>query len=353
MVFTNAQPFPYTISPLSNITPFTYPDGITYLEKLEGMRKWLNDVLVPEFDAGIDNAIMEFQTGISNAELEITNKVNEWQASWDAFTANVEIEIAAMNDPVFAGLVNNAVSATRVALNAVIDSIAVTPAEVPGIVNPLIAAADTALETSLNAAIALKLNAAEKGAVNGVATLGADSKVPVGQLPSYSLIGLYSARPAAAVPPIGSTYHATDVAETYRTNGASWVSVGSGGNELGYVGLDDTVPMFSSDVTAFTDVPALTLNITAGTRPVLIEWEAQSAVSQATKCTYAIYKDGVKVREFIFDTESVETWQTVSGKYMARGLTPGTAYVFKLTVKAEAGSYARTSGAPWISAVNR
>jgi hypothetical protein len=87
MVFTNAQPFPFTVTPISGVTPFTYPDGITFLEKLEKMRLWLNASLVPEFNAGIDNAIAEFQAGIANAELEVTNAKNGWQAEFDAFTA--------------------------------------------------------------------------------------------------------------------------------------------------------------------------------------------------------------------------------------------------------------------------
>lgn len=61
MVFTNATQFPYTPTPLTNITPFTYRDGMTFLEKLEAMRVWLNDTLVFEFNAGIENAIAEMQ----------------------------------------------------------------------------------------------------------------------------------------------------------------------------------------------------------------------------------------------------------------------------------------------------
>lgn len=61
MVFTNATLFPYQPTPLTNISPLTYRDGITFLEKLEIMRQWLNETLVPEFNAGIDHAISEMQ----------------------------------------------------------------------------------------------------------------------------------------------------------------------------------------------------------------------------------------------------------------------------------------------------
>ena len=71
MVFTNSTPFPTVITPLSNISPFTYRDGFTYLEILEKMRQWLNDTLVPDVNAGINNAIAEFQKGIENAETRV------------------------------------------------------------------------------------------------------------------------------------------------------------------------------------------------------------------------------------------------------------------------------------------
>ena len=39
--------FPQYARPWNNITPFTYRDGMTYLEVLEGMRTWLKDSLIP------------------------------------------------------------------------------------------------------------------------------------------------------------------------------------------------------------------------------------------------------------------------------------------------------------------
>lgn len=71
MAFTKAQPFPYEIGALTNISPLTYRDGHTYLEILEKLRRWLNETLVPDFNAGIDNAIDEFQKGIANAEARV------------------------------------------------------------------------------------------------------------------------------------------------------------------------------------------------------------------------------------------------------------------------------------------
>lgn len=68
MVFTNFQPFPFQIAPLTNATPFSYRDGSTFLQQLEQMRVYLNESLVPEFNAAIDNAVEQYNAGLGNAE---------------------------------------------------------------------------------------------------------------------------------------------------------------------------------------------------------------------------------------------------------------------------------------------
>lgn len=42
--------FPRSTRPFSNVQPFTYRDGSTYLEILEGLRSWLRDTLVPHLN---------------------------------------------------------------------------------------------------------------------------------------------------------------------------------------------------------------------------------------------------------------------------------------------------------------
>jgi len=122
MAFTNATPFPYSITPLSNITPFTYTDGLTFLEKLEMMREWLNASLVPEFNAGIENAIAEYQAGILNAENSVTETKAGWQALFDEFMVNVAAELQALNDAAVAVLVADEESALNDALETLVNS---------------------------------------------------------------------------------------------------------------------------------------------------------------------------------------------------------------------------------------
>jgi len=54
MVFTSATPYTRVGFPFSNITPFTYADGTTYLEQLEDMRCFLNETMVPEINSAKD-----------------------------------------------------------------------------------------------------------------------------------------------------------------------------------------------------------------------------------------------------------------------------------------------------------
>ena len=173
MVFTSITPFPTTLTPITNISPLTYRDAGTFLEYLETIKQWLNDTLVPDSNTMIENAIEEFQTGIANAEatvneakagwqaewnewttekaaeyLAFSNSINtafttfqatvntalaasaaditaekvEWQNSFDAFMADVNAELAALNDAAMVGLVNNPASGTGAAVRTVINA---------------------------------------------------------------------------------------------------------------------------------------------------------------------------------------------------------------------------------------
>lgn len=101
MVTNNlSTPFPYRMRPISNITPFTYRDGLTYLEALENIRTNLRDVLIPELDANLKHLMEEFQKGITNAELTISEKSELWNTLFADYMAEVERNIGIINDKV-------------------------------------------------------------------------------------------------------------------------------------------------------------------------------------------------------------------------------------------------------------
>lgn len=139
MVFTNAQPFPYLIAPLTNITPFTYSDGVTYLSQLEQMREWLNTVLVPAFNDGITNAITEYQNGLGNAEAYvdemvtyINNKTGQVEIQRHTLDANYTVQVDPQwptNHPVTVVLTQNHIGAYTVTLGTgITGSVVVDPA---------------------------------------------------------------------------------------------------------------------------------------------------------------------------------------------------------------------------------
>jgi len=75
---------------------------------------------------------------------------------------------------------------------------------------------------------ALKIPLSQKGAANGVATLGADSKVPSAQLPSY-VDDVIEVANFAALPATGETskiYVTLDTNYSYRWSGSTYVFIG-------------------------------------------------------------------------------------------------------------------------------
>lgn len=136
--------------PFQNITPFTYRDGLTYLEVLEGLRCYVNETLVTfindnltelgddfvtEVNALINtvNTSLGAQTDSNNAALtSLTNFVNTsiaddhtWtteqiatmQAAVDSAVNEVINSSIVVEDPVAAGIINDPTSQTRAALN--------------------------------------------------------------------------------------------------------------------------------------------------------------------------------------------------------------------------------------------
>ena len=92
--------FPVRIQPLNNIQPFTYRDGMTHLALLEKLRVYINDTLRVEFNDEMERIISEFNAALQNSEDTVTEALATWQASFDAFMANVEAEIALINEDI-------------------------------------------------------------------------------------------------------------------------------------------------------------------------------------------------------------------------------------------------------------
>lgn len=356
MPFTTAVPFPFNMTPMANVGPLTYSDGTTYLRELAAIKTYLNETLVPDFNAGIENAIFEYQQGIANAEATVTAVKAEWDAAWAAFIANNVLELAALNDQAVADLITGATGPMYTALVALIDARAVSPAEQAAAISA--ALADYTNDTDLSVLLAAKVDDTQVGAAGGVAALDGAGKVPAAQLPAPppgSLTGLYSARPAANTVTAGTVYYATNVQETYRSTGAAWSIVGTGGNELGYAEIGGG-SMTSTTSTTGTDVVGLTVSFTAGERPVQIVLECQTANFVADKITYVdLLVGGVVKRSYPQPGITSDKWSALHAETRVNGLTPGTTYAVsvKFRTEAPATSDARFASEAFLQVVNR
>lgn len=124
---------------------------------------------------------------------------------------------------------------------------------------------------NLNADIATRVPASEKGAVNGVATLDASGLVPTAQLPSY-VDDVLEAANFEAFPASGETgkiYVALDTNKTYRWSGSAYIYITSGAVDS-VAGKTGVVTLVKADVglanvdnTSDADKPVSTATQTA------------------------------------------------------------------------------------------
>lgn len=93
-------------APTTSVQPFTYKDGVTYLERLELLVRYINKYLVTTVNENYDDLAETFETEV-NQLIEAVNSAIE-------AVVNNSIEL---QDEVMAAIVNDAISLTRVALN--------------------------------------------------------------------------------------------------------------------------------------------------------------------------------------------------------------------------------------------
>lgn len=283
-------PYLNGIAPLTNVTPFTYRDGTTYLEVLQGLVDYVNTSLVGQVDDQLTGIITQLNTSLTAATTHFDTTAGTWTTQFNAYMVNVNASLQALNDHAMATLINAPASETAVALAALYGSKTVqdgitaltttgrlSSATLAGqfstiqtqvdTLNTLVGTgrlSSTTLDGRFNALIPLT----QKGAASGVATLGGDSLVPSVQLPAPSGRGTYLSRPAANTVRAGFTYNAYDVLETYYSDGTSWFLISHGG-VFGSVqnGTKFDTGNYGPSVGG-ADVPGMAVTFTAGTQRV-------------------------------------------------------------------------------------
>lgn len=99
----------YYWRPTSSVQPFTYKDGMSYLQIIERLRGYITKVLVP----AIELEIVNFKSDVENNITLITKYVND--AIEQIINNSVEVQ-----DPTIATAINTLNSQTRVALNNIL-----------------------------------------------------------------------------------------------------------------------------------------------------------------------------------------------------------------------------------------
>lgn len=123
--------FPRYARPWNNITPFTYRDGLTYLEVLEGLRLWLKDTLVPHIDSEMvaigeawNDEVIALVSAVETALAEQAGIVNEQVAQWMSTTIanNDEITLAILKGATATRSEISTIIANDIALNVAVKS---------------------------------------------------------------------------------------------------------------------------------------------------------------------------------------------------------------------------------------
>lgn len=125
---SSIPPYTWGYSQYSNITPFTYRDGLTFLEVFELFRKYLNDTLIPfindnfsqfddEFTADMNALINAVNTALANQTADVDKKIADLTKYVNDSIAAIINNSITVQDPVMAGIINNPTSQSRVALN--------------------------------------------------------------------------------------------------------------------------------------------------------------------------------------------------------------------------------------------
>lgn len=100
------------------VTPFTYRDGITYLELLNELSEYIKEVLPESMQKVLDDIVSDAQAIIDAQGYLYIEGVEEFQRIHDAFMADVNANIQALNDTGVADLVEDHGTALYQALAA-------------------------------------------------------------------------------------------------------------------------------------------------------------------------------------------------------------------------------------------
>lgn len=355
----------YLFPSWSNVTPFTYQDGQTFAKMLESLIAYVDNDLVPYIDANMLIVTDAWKTTIEALIEELTN-------------GSIELQ-----DPVIAGLLADAESATRVALDALIAGLVTDPekdgvftlrgdttntfkiigakttGELPAIVKtwldgrfePLDSAYTKAEADARYEPLDSAYTKAEGDARYMLASAGATDAELAAAVASLTsgingkvISGVLADRPAYNSVPVNTVYVATDVAEQYISTGSTWAVFGSGGNELAsaaYGGPVVTTPNKTDAASggSITNIAGFQLSFKAGYRPIRIDIFGRVAMTAANQ--------GVMVHVLLNGNQlfnisegsgpDVDRWRSFAAFQRVNGLTPGSVNTVTVGISVPSG----------------
>lgn len=173
--------------PFSNITPFTYRDGLTYLEVLEHLRGYIRDTLVPFINEQLASDVTEW-----NAEMVALVSAVDAALATQAATVNTDLSTQAT-------AVNTAIANFTTLMNAAIatltsSSITVTDPIIDGVLTNIASASRVLLDSLYGKKSDVTTLQANVVTINGeITTLNSEvaalTAVPAWYAPNHGIIG--------------------------------------------------------------------------------------------------------------------------------------------------------------------
>lgn len=91
-------PINFPVPPMSNITPFTYRDGWTFLEMIEELTNYIYSTLVPGIDENFAAIVLAFANALEQITEENNQTIAEFNAMFLAFQDEVQLQIDSLNN---------------------------------------------------------------------------------------------------------------------------------------------------------------------------------------------------------------------------------------------------------------
>ena len=93
--------------PVPEVAPLTYRDGVTYLELVYELSEYLKNILHPSLQSTVEQVVADAEQLLSEANEQYVDGVQEFQRIHDAFMADVNASLIALNDGAVSDLVKD------------------------------------------------------------------------------------------------------------------------------------------------------------------------------------------------------------------------------------------------------